>query len=152
MNNDKKQNTIKERQQREKELLLEQLRRIPVALVACEKVGVGRTTYSRWRSEDEDFRKAADDAMQEGDAVLNDMTETQLVNLIKDQKKPHFGAIRFRLSRCHPKYADKLQLLGNISITDEQLTPEQEAVVREALKMAAPSWPLVEYEPNTESD
>ncbi len=152
MNNGKKQQTIYERQQREKELLLEQLRKMPIVSIACEKAGVGRTTYSRWRSEDDDFQKAADEAMHDGDELFNDMTETQLMNLIKDQKKPHFGAIRYRLSRCHPKYADKLQLLGSISIKDERLTPEQEAVVREALKMAAPSGPLAEYEPDTESD
>lgn len=149
MNNDKKQNTIKERQRREKELLLDHLRKMPIVQIACEKAGVGRTTYSRWRTEDEGFRKAADEAMHEGDEILNDMTETQLLNLIKDQK-PHFGAIRLRLTRCHPKYADKLQLLGNISIKDERLTPEQEAVVREALKMVAPIQQITEYEPESD--
>ena len=149
MNNDKKQNTIHERQQQEKELILAQLRKMPIASIACEKAGVGRTTYSRWRFEDDEFRKAADEAMHEGDDLLNDMTETQLMNLIKNQK-PHFGAIRYRLSRCHPKYADKLQLLGNISITDERLTPEQEAVVREALKMVAPTNQITEYEPESD--
>jgi len=151
MNNDKKQNTIKERQEREKRLILDHLRKMPIVQIACEKASVGRTTYSRWRSEDDDFRKAADAAMREGDEILNDMTETQLMNLIKDQK-PHFGAIRLRLTRCHPKYADKLQLTGQIDIKDERLTPEQEAVVREALKMAAPMRPLTEYEPDTESN
>lgn len=151
MNNDKKQNTIRERQKREKGLMLEQLRKMPIVQIACEKTGVGRTTYARWRSEDDEFRKAADEAMHEGDEILNDMTETQLMNLIKDQK-PHFGAIRLRLTRCHPKYADKLQLVGNINIKDERLTPEQEAVVREALKMVAPMQQITEYEPDTESN
>ena len=149
MNNEKKQQTIQERQQREKELILDQLRKMPIVQIACEKTGVGRTTYSRWRSEDEDFRKAADEALHEGDAFINDLTETQLMNLIKNQK-PHFGAIRYRLSRCHPKYADKLQLLGNISIKDERLTPEQEAVVREALKMVASSEQITAYEPESD--
>ena len=149
MNNEKKQNTIKERQQHEKGLILAQLRKMPIVQIACEKTGVGRTTYARWRSEDEEFRKAADEAMHEGDEILNDMTETQLMNLIKDQK-PHFGAIRLRLTRCHPKYADKLQLIGNINIKDERLTPEQEAVVREALKMAAPTQQIIEYEPESD--
>lgn len=149
MNNEKKQNTIKERQQHEKGLILAQLRKMPIVQIACEKTGVGRTTYARWRSEDEEFRKAADEAMHEGDEILNDMTETQLMNLIKDQK-PHFGAIRLRLTRCHPKYADKLQLLGSVSIKDDRLTPEQEAIVREALKMVTPTQQNTEYE--SESD
>ena len=149
MNNDKKQNTIRERQKRDKGLMLEQLRKMPIVQIACEKTGVGRTTYARWRSEDEEFRKAADEAMHEGDEILNDMTETQLMNLIKDQK-PHFGAIRLRLTRCHPKYADKLQLVGNINIKDERLTPEQEAIVREALRMVVPTQQITEYE--SESD
>ena len=149
MNNDKKQNTIRERQKRDKGLMLEQLRKMPIVQIACEKTGVGRTTYARWRSEDEEFRKAADEAMHEGDEILNDMTETQLMNLIKDQK-PHFGAIRLRLTRCHPKYADKLQLVGNINIKDERLTPEQEAIVREAFRMVVPTQQITEYE--SESD
>lgn len=149
MNNEKKQNTIKERQQQQKELIVEQLRKMPIVQIACEKTGVGRTTYTRWRSEDDDFRKAADEAMHEGDEILNDMTETQLMNLIKDQK-PHFGAIRLRLTRCHPKYADKLHLLGSINVKDERLTPEQEAVVREALKMVAPTQQITDYEPESD--
>jgi len=139
MNNDKKQNTIHERQQREKEAILAQLRRLPVVQIALEKAEVGRTTYARWRAEDDEFRKAADDAMSEGDAVMNDMSEVQLFSLVKDKK--HFGAIRYRLSRCHPKYADKLQLSGSISVKDEHLTPEQEEMVRVALRLVAHSQP-----------
>ena len=137
MNNEKKQQTIQERQQREKDTILAQLRRLPVVQIALEKAEVGRTTYARWRSDDDEFRKAADDAMAEGDAVMNDMSEVQLFSLVKDKK--HFGAIRYRLSRCHPKYADKLQLSGNIGIKDEHLTPEQEEMVRVALRLVAPS-------------
>jgi hypothetical protein len=148
MNNEKKQQTIQDRQQREKEMILAQLRKMPIVSIACEKAGVGRTTYSRWRTEDEEFRQAADEAMLEGDGLINDLTEAQLFSLVKDKK--HFGAIRYRLSHCHPKYADRLQLLGSISIKDEPLTPEQAAVVREALKMVAPTEQIIDYEPESD--
>lgn len=150
MNNDKKQDTIRERQQREKEIILAQLRKMPVVQIALEKAGVGRTTYSRWRSEDEGFRKATEDAMDEGYSVMTDLSETQLFNLSKDK---NFGAIKLVLRTHHPRYAEKLELSGRINIKDERLTPEQEAIVREALRMVAPSEQIANtYETDTESD
>ncbi len=101
MNNIKKQETIKARQVKEKEALLEQLKKYPIQLLACEKVGVGKATYYRWRNEDPEFAKAVEDAMAEGDEFINDMSEHQLLSLIKDK---HWPAILYRLNKCHPKY------------------------------------------------
>lgn len=101
MNNRKKQKTIKRRQLREKEALLEQLRKYPIVLVACEKSGVARPTYYRWLSEDKKFADAVEKAMAEGEDFLNDLSEHQLLSLMKDK---HWGAIRYWLEKRHPKF------------------------------------------------
>lgn len=46
-----------ERQSGEKKILVEQLEKTPVVQIACEKSGVGRSTYYRWIKEDSEFSK-----------------------------------------------------------------------------------------------
>ena len=40
---------------KDKELILEQLRKTPIVQVACEKTGIARATYYRWRKKDKRF-------------------------------------------------------------------------------------------------
>ena len=40
-----------------KQLLIEQLRKTPIVLVACEKMGISRATFYRWFKEDEKFKE-----------------------------------------------------------------------------------------------
>jgi hypothetical protein len=101
MNNPKKKKTIKRRQVKEKEILLEHLKKYPIQLLACEKAGIGKATYYRWRNEDAKFAKAVEEAMAEGDEFINDMSEHQLLSLIKEK---HWPAVLYRLNKCHPKY------------------------------------------------
>ncbi len=126
--------TISKRQQSEKSLLLEQLRKIPVVQIACEKSGVGRATYYRWRQEDQEFAKNADEALQEGSLFINDLAESQLLTLIKDG---NLGAIALWLKTHHAVYTSKLEIMAKIKNESEALTPEQEVLVTKALKLAA---------------
>ena len=115
-----------------KNLLLDCLRKTPIIQIACEKSGISRATYYRWRSEDEDFRKASDEAIREGESFINDMSESQIISLIKEK---NWQAIQFWLRNNSPKYADKIKVEANIKQLDEKLTPEQEAIVRKALEL-----------------
>ena len=124
--------TIGKRIDKNQELLLEQLRKTPVVQVACEKVGVGRATYYRWRKDSEEFAKLADEAIMEGNALVNDMAESQLMAAIRDK---NLTAIIFWLKHHHPHYATKVEITGHLK-HEEQLTPEQEALVMKALKLA----------------
>ncbi len=110
---------------------LEELRKVPIVQVACEKVGVSRNTVYRWKREDKDFAKQFDEALADGVEFVNDMSESQLLQLIKEK---NFSAVRFWLNKRHPAYKDKLEVtrIGEI----EELSPEQEATVRKALEMA----------------
>jgi hypothetical protein len=100
-NTKERQKTIAKRQNREKEVLLEQLRKMPVISIACERANVGRTTFHRWIKEDAAFEEAVNDAMSEGDKVLDDVGKTQLVSLMKDKK---WEAVKYFLEKHHPEF------------------------------------------------
>ncbi len=110
---------------------LDELKKVPIVQVACEKTGLSRNTIYRWKREDKKFAQAFDEALSDGISFVNDMSESQLLQLIKEK---NFSAVRFWLNKRHPAYKDKLEVTrsGNI----EELTPEQQATVRKALELA----------------
>lgn len=127
-------NTVDKRQAKNKELILEQLKKRPIVQIACEKTGIGRATYYRWRKEDADFAEKADQALQEGSLLVNDMAESQLMSAIRDK---NLTAIIFWLKNHHPNYATKVEVTAKLRADSETLTPEQEALVTRALQLAA---------------
>lgn len=137
--------TVEARQERNKELLIEQLRKTPIVQIATEKVGVSRATYYRWRKEDEAFAKDADQALEDGRLLMNDMAESQLLSAIRDQ---NMTAIIFWLKNRHPAYAPRLQVTAKAE-HDEPLTPEQEEAIREALRHASLLPSPLNYEPHS---
>lgn len=130
---EKTEKTIKERRLREKDKILEQLKKMPIIQIACERSAVSRATYYRWRMEDKEFAKAADKAMAEGEAFITDMSESQLISLIRDR---NFQALQLWLRHHHPKYSNKVEVTGNLNVREEPLTPEQEKLVGRALELA----------------
>lgn len=123
MNNDKKQETINKRQAQEKTLVLDHLKKVPIVSVACERAGVGRATYYRWCADDEEFEKAAQDAIAEGEKLMNDISESQLMGLMRDK---NWQAIKYYLEKRNPKFmsqkaADKeSQIIRIIKIHDKE--------------------------------
>lgn len=116
----------------QKKLILEQLKQMPIIQVACQKSGVSRPSYYRWRSEDKEFKKSADEAILEGETMITEMSESQLIALIRDK---NFASIQLWLKAHHPRYGNKVEINGNLKI-EEQLTQEQEDLIRQALKLA----------------
>lgn len=123
---------IENRQIKEKELLINQLKHTPIVQIACEKTGVSRATYYRWRKDDREFAQKADQAISDGNALVNDMAESQLMSAIRDK---NLTAIIFWLKNHHPSYATKVEVTARLKQGDETLTPEQEALVTKALKL-----------------
>lgn len=127
----KEQDTVELRQERDKANLLENLKKTPIVQAVCEKLNIGRATYYRWRKEDKEFAKAADLALNDGSLIVNDLAESNLIAAIKER---NMAAIIYWLRHHHPGYANKLLITHTIE--DEALTPEQEALVREGLRLA----------------
>lgn len=124
-----------------KDAFLEQLRKVPIIQVACEKVGISRNSVYRWKNEDPEFEKELTTALEEGEALVNDMSENQLLVLIREK---NWHAISFWLRKRNPKFKDKIEV--EVAPRQEELTPEQEATVREALRLAGTI--TTEHEPN----
>lgn len=124
--------TIQERQKKERETLLSHLRKTPIIQLACEKSGVGRATYYRWRSEDIEFAKEADEALREGISLMNDFAESQLISSIKDK---NMTAIIYWLKHRHKDYSTRVELTGEIKTELGKLTPEQEKLIDKAINM-----------------
>lgn len=116
-----------------KKLFLENLKKVPIIQVACEKAGVSRATVYRWRDKDKKFHKILDTALSEGEALVNDMSESQLISLIKDK---NFSAIRFWLNHRHEKFKERVEVTTKTE-KQEKLTSEEASVVREALRLAS---------------
>jgi predicted DNA binding protein len=112
---------------------LEELRKVPIVQVACEKTGISRNTLYRWKRTDPEFTIAFDEALAEGEALVNDMSESQLLTLIKEK---NFSALSFWLRHRNPRFKDKVEVTTKIGITEDILTPEQEAIVAKALSLA----------------
>ncbi len=132
--NDEMQSSIEERRQSQKDQLVELLKKTPIVQVACEKTGVGRATFYRWKKEDREFAKVADEALLEGSLLVNDLAESQLMSAIRDK---NITAIIFWLKHHHSAYTTRVEVMAHIKQSVEELTPEQEAVVREALRLAS---------------
>lgn len=116
-----------------KKLFLENLKKVPIIQVACEKAGVSRATVYRWRDKDKKFRKALDEALSEGEALVNDMSESQLISLIKEKS---FPAVRFWLNHRHEKFKERVEVTTKTE-DQEKLSSEQQKIVKEALKLAS---------------
>jgi len=127
---------LEQKQKLKKEELIEQLKKTPIVQIACEKVGVGRATFYRWRKDDNEFAQVVEQALTDGAYLVSDMAESKLISAIK---KENLAAIIFWLKSHHAKYRTKLDINANIRNLDESLTAEQEALVREALRLAGAS-------------
>lgn len=125
-------NDLQDRTQQNRQLMIDQLKKTPVVQIACEKTGIARSTFYRWKEEDKEFAKEADQALAEGVALINDMAESQLLSAIRDR---NISAIFYWLNHRHSAYSNKIEVTTKIK--DGTLTSEQEELIQEALKHAS---------------
>ncbi|MDD2646864.1 MAG: hypothetical protein PHV78_02600 [Patescibacteria group bacterium] len=125
--------------------LLEQLKRVPIVQFACEKVGLNRSSYYRWRKEDKAFARLADDAISDGSSLINDMAESQLLSLIK---KGNITAIIYWLKNHHSQYAEKLHTVKEAYY--EELKPEQIKLLKIATEVAKEEYDKSGIPPKTD--
>src|SRR3989344_5077290 len=118
-----------------KELVFEQLRKMPIIKIAVDRARISRATYYLWRDQDKDFRKASEEAITEGEILITEMSESQLISLIGEK---NFPAIQLWLKHHHPKYKAKLELSGRIEHLRQELTEEEKQLIERALRLAMP--------------
>lgn len=115
---EKKQNSL------EKEKILSSLREFPIVNLACKKSGVSRATYYRWRIEDSKFFLETEKAMEDGIENVNDMTESKLMSLIKDN---NFPAISLWLRKNHKRFSDNIYF-GDKDVAQNLSSSQKESV------------------------
>jgi hypothetical protein len=113
----------------DKKLIIEQLKKTPIIQLVCDRCNVGKSTYYRWRQDDAEFKKNSDEAMKDGVELINDLSESQLITLIKEK---NFPAIQLWLRQHHPDYSNRLDVRATIE-KEDPMTPEQEALIRKVL-------------------
>ncbi len=134
---------VEKRMAEMKQAMLNVLKEMPIIEVAVKRIGISRDTFYRWKLEDKEFEKQSQEAMAQGIDFINDMSESQIIALIKERKMP---SIRYWLKHNHPKYRERLEIT-TVSQPQEELNAEQEAYVREALRLSAmPEVEIKTYE------
>lgn len=116
-----------------KDLIVEQLKKIPIIQVVCEKLDIPRSSFYRWRKDDAEFAEKVDDALFVGKQLVNDLAESMLISAIKEK---NLSAIQFWLRHNHKTYSNRIELSGKLN-QDNKLTPEQEEEITRALKLAS---------------
>ncbi len=89
---------------KEKEEILNQLKTTPIVQVACQKTGVSRATYYRWKKEDVEFSVKIEESLREGKGYINDMAESQIIRMIKEGDRT---ACMYWLNNHHSGYTYK---------------------------------------------
>ncbi len=84
-----------------KRKLIAELRKVPLIQIACQRAGVARATYYRWRNEDPDFKAISDEALAEGTDVINDLAESKVIAGINNNDQKY---VFFWLNNRHAKY------------------------------------------------
>ena len=115
-----------------KQLILDHLRKTPIIEVACQKIGVSRMSFYRWKEADSKFAVQIEEALAEGRLLVNDLAETQLIAAVRDR---NMTAIIAWLKHHHPSYKTKVEIEGRLNIIEE-LSPEQQKIVDHALRLA----------------
>jgi len=123
----------KKHRTRQKEIIVDSLKKTPIIQLVCEKNGIARSTFYRWRKDDKKFSENVDKSLIQGRQLINDMAESQLISAIKDK---NMTGIIFWLKHNHKSYSTKIELNGKIR-TENKLTPEQEKEIKRALNLAS---------------
>jgi len=90
--------------------VVELLKTTPIVQVACQKADICRATYYRWREDDEKFKVDTDQAIKEGIRLINDISESQLISLIKDK---NVTSIIYWLKHHHKDYSENRLYLSD---------------------------------------
>jgi len=117
-----------------KNKIVEELKKTPIVQFICQKTGISRATLYRWKKEDNNFAQKVEEAISQGNEVMNDFAESQLIAAIKER---NLGAIIFWLKNRHKAYAPKLKISGEIKSQNKQLTPEQKQLIKKALFLSS---------------
>ena len=113
---------VRSRIKENKELILSQLKKTPIVQLACEKTGIGRATYYRWRKSDKRFKKNSDCALLEIKTFLPEKySECDLINKLSALPGVEIPVKGFGASDCRNKCGGHLVYFKNYSKPEQIL-------------------------------
>ena len=84
-----------------KDSLLKSLQRTPIIESACQKVGITRMTFYRWKKRDKHFSQKVDEALEVSRESINDLAESKMIEKIS---RGDLKMITFWLKNNNPRY------------------------------------------------
>jgi hypothetical protein len=90
------------RDRNDREKFLEILEDVPLVSVAARKAGIAKSTIYRWRRGSKSFASQMDAALKRGRETVNDLAESQLINLVR---KGDFKSVKYWLDNNKKDYA-----------------------------------------------
>jgi len=87
-----------------KQKLIDEIQKLGNVFWSCQKVGINRATYYRWKKEDEEFEKMADEAEMMGRGNFCDIAKFSLAQNVKDKNQ---RAIEYTLNHLSPEFKEK---------------------------------------------
>ncbi len=126
-----KSKTIVKRQQKDKEAVIENLKRMPIIEIACNKSGVSRATFYRWKEQDSVFSQAVDKAQEEGEALIRDVAVSKIIKGINED---NLTAAMYWLNHRDPRFSNKVEI-STTTKPQESLSKDQEEAVNKALAL-----------------
>ncbi len=84
-----------------KQKLLKEIAKFGNVYLSCQKIGIDKATYYRWKDNNEEFKKLADRAEEMGRENIGEVAEYGLLQNIKEKNE---RAIEFALVNISKKY------------------------------------------------
>ncbi len=84
-----------------KDKVIEELISVPIVTIACDKHGISRQTFYRWKNEDKDFKDKVNNSLGLGVESINDLAESII---IKNIKSGDMGAVKYWLNNNKYNY------------------------------------------------
>jgi hypothetical protein len=86
--------------------ILKSLQRTPIVESACQKVGISRMTFYRWKKNNQEFSQKVDEALEVSRGSINDLAESKMIEKIS---RGDNQMIKFWLVNNNPRYKRKFK-------------------------------------------
>ena len=115
----------------DREKFLEIIEEVPLVSVAAQRAGIAKSTIYRWKQSSKTFAQALDKALKRGRHNINDLAESQLINLIR---KGDFKSVRYWLDNNNRRYVRPRPPEPVIPVTAVEIRIVDPAKIRKAKK------------------
>lgn len=115
----------------DREKFLEIIEEVPLVSVAAQRAGIAKSTIYRWKQSSKTFAQDLNKALNRGRHNINDLAESQLINLIR---KGDFKSVRYWLDNNNRRYVRPRPPEPAVPVTAVEIRIVDPAKIRRAKK------------------